>query len=309
MVHAANPTAGVADVYTCGALNEYLQAEKEGWARSQQNDLDRLTADIQSEADSIFTNLQSRLKRMAPETILVKPWIERLTEMVSAEKDRLKVLEQEATNAYESEIDAATWQCSEDYHGYDSELQRILVRCLDERCRSLTQARELKLALCRWRLDYQKLYTKDLHQIKHEYTQRRSTNTIFTTAKETAPRRFMMVRRLMRRLWTHGKVPYTEIHSFLTRVCDCACRHGVGQEFVPLYKKEIEKYGALPLIAQARNPDKLDLWMQALHLHKKPQKEKPEGEESKDPDQGHTMDFAQGLSRKQLAKRGTGFIS
>jgi len=210
MVHASNPTAGVADVYTTGALNEYLQSEKEGWARSQQNDLDRLTDDIQSEGEDAFKSLQQRLKRMAPEAILVKPWIEKLSDMVAQEKDRLKVLEQEASSAYESEIDAATWQCSEDYHGYDSELQRILVRCLDHRCKSLTQSRELKLALCRWRLDYQMLYNKALHQVKHEYSQRRSTNTIFQSAKETAPRRFMMVRRLMRRLWAHNKVPYTE---------------------------------------------------------------------------------------------------
>merc|ERR1719253_1569749 len=31
LVHATNPTAGVADVYSSGALNEYLQEEKEGW--------------------------------------------------------------------------------------------------------------------------------------------------------------------------------------------------------------------------------------------------------------------------------------
>jgi len=126
MVHAQNPTAGVADVYTCGALNEFLQAEKEGWVRSQQNDLERLTTEIQNEADHIFMKLQEKLKRMAPEAILVKPWIEKLCEMVALERDRLKALEQEATSAYESEVDAATWQCSEDYHGYDSELQRIL---------------------------------------------------------------------------------------------------------------------------------------------------------------------------------------
>jgi hypothetical protein len=308
MVHASNPTAGVADVYTTGALNEYLEAEKEGWARSQEHDLERLTADIQAEAGQVFTNLQARLRKMAPEAILVKPWIEKLTEMVAEEKKRLKVLEQEATSAYESEIDAAMWQCTEDYHGYDSELQRILVRCLDERCRSLTQCRELKLALCRWRLDYQRLYIKDIHQVKTEYQQRRSTNTIFATAKETAPRRFMMVRRLMRRLWSHGKVPYPERHAFLKKVCDVACRHGVGSEFSKLYRTEIEKYGALPLIDQARNPEALQLWMQALVLHKKPKKETEDVDDDKALDESHTMDFAMGLSRKNLAKRGTGFV-
>jgi len=296
MVHASNPTAGVADVYTSGALTEYLQSEKEGWARSQQNDLDRLTVDIQSEADQIFQNLQYRLRKMAPEAILVKPWIEKLSDLVAVEKERLKVIEQEATSAYESEIDAATWQCSEDYHGYDSELQRILVRCLDERCLSLTEGRNLKLALCRWRLDYQKMYHKELLGISSgkESNSRKSTNNLYMEAKETAPRRFMMVRRLMRRMWQQGKVPQKEMHSFLTKVCNSACRHGVGQNFAPLYKAEIEKWGATPLIAHCRKPEALDLWMQALVLHKKPKKEDGEGYGD--------------LTKKQAAKRGTGFF-
>jgi hypothetical protein len=294
MLHASNPTAGVADVYTSGVLTEYLAAEKEGWARSQQNDLDRLTADIQAEADQVFANLQTRLRKMAPEAILVKPWIERLSEMVAAEKDRLKVLEREATSAYESEIDAATWQCSEDYHGYDSELQRILVRALEERCTSLSEGRSLKLSLCRWRLDYQVLYSKNLVQIKLEHSQRRGSNANFGQAKETAPRRFMMVRRLMRRLWTHGKVPQKEIHAFLKKVQDSALRHGVGFEFEAAYRKEIEKHGATPLIAQAANPAVLDLWMEAYYLHRK----------NKDGD-----DDELDMSQKAVAKRGTGFIS
>lgn len=293
MVHKENPTAGVADVYASGALHEYLAAEKEGWSRSQKNDLDTLTADIQNEADVIFQNLQVKLRRMAPEDILVKPWVERLKEMVAAEKDRLKALEQEATRTYEAEIDVATWQCSEDYHGYDSELQRILVRCLDERCRSLTQARELKLALCRWRLDYQKMFTRDVSTTKRDYVHRRSSNTWMNEAKETGPRRFMMVRRLLRRLWTHGKVPYSEMHDFLRRVTDCACKHGCGKDvFLPLYRKEIEKYGALPLVAQARNPEVLDLWMQALVLHKKKPNQEAQNDKPKDD------------SKKQSPKKG-----
>lgn len=268
MVHATNPTAGVADVYTRGALNDYLAQEEEGWARSQQNDLDRLQKDIQDDAGQVLKNLQTKLKKMAPEAILVQPWIERLNDMVSAEKDRLKVLEQEATNAYESEIDAAMWQCSEDYHGYDSELQRILVRCLDERTESLTKMRELKMALCRWRLHYQKTYDTNLNSMRTEYSQRRNTNTILTTAKLTAPRRFLMVRRLMRRLWTHGKVPHTEIHNFLMKVTEAAVRKGAGKELLELYEKEIASYGATPLIKQADDPDLLDTWMGAITLHK-----------------------------------------
>jgi len=268
MVHATNPTAGVADVYTRGALEDYLASEKEGWARSQQNDLDRLQSDIQGEAEQVLKNLQNKLKKMAPEAILVQPWIERLNDMVSAEKDRLKVLEQEATNAYESEIEAAMWQSSEDYHGYDSELQRILVRCLDERTESLTKMRELKMALCRWRLHYQRTYDTNLNSMRTEYSQRRSTNTILQSAKTTAPRRFHMVRRLMRRLWSHGKVPHGEIHAFLIRVTEVVIRKGAGQKLLELYEKEIAGFGATPLISQADDPDKLDTWMDAVVLHK-----------------------------------------
>jgi len=98
------------------------------------------------------------------------------------------------------------------------------------------------------------------------------------------------------------------MHAFLNKVCDTACRHGVGKDFVPLYKKEIEKYGALPLIAQARNPEVLDLWMQALVLHKKPKKEPDENADQQQQDETGLNDFAGGLSRKQMMKRGTGFV-
>lgn len=294
MVHAANPTAGVADVYTCGALNPYLDSEKEGWSRSQQNDLDRLISDVANEGDAIFLNLQRKLKSMAPEAILVKPWIEKLEAMVNIERDRLKALEREALSTYDSEVEAATWQCSEDYHGYDSELQKILVRCLEERCESLSQGRQLKLALCNWRLDYQTIYIRDLHLIRTESGRRSSNANLMGIAKETGPRRFTMVRRLLRRLWEHGDVPYWEIHRFLKVVSGeiCRCQHVAAWNFAPLYRQAIEQYGAGVLIDKAKSEKVLDLWMQAIVLHKKPKSE------------GKATD---GTTRGVL-KRGTGFF-
>jgi len=105
-----------------------------------------------------------------------------------------------------------------------------------------------------------------------------------------------MVRRLLRRLWEHGKVPHSQIHKFLIGICDAVCRyqHVAALEFAPLYKREVQKFGAESLIDKASNPEVLDLWMQAIVLHKKP----TTGADGKPLD---------GSTRGQL-KRGTGFV-
>jgi len=302
-IHQSNPTAGVADVFASGLLTEHLNTEKDGWSRSQQNDLERLQADVQGEANEIFQNLQAKLRKMTPEAILVKPWTEKLSEMLSSETSRLKAIEQEVYSSYEGEITSAMWQCLEDYHGYEAELQRILFRCMEERRRSLTQMRQLKLALCRWRLDYQSTYAQSISAIKQEYKQRRSTNTILTTAKETAPRRFMMVRRLMRRIWQNGQVPDHEIHGFLAKVCDCACKNNPGNKFSQMYRQELDQYGALVLVPRAKDAQSLNLWLSAVGFQRGRSVKKRTDDEQDDEEEEED----EIPSQRKLARRGTGW--
>lgn len=282
-VHATNPTAGVADVYMRGELDEYLVSERDGWNRSQKNDLERLQQEIQQESENVFKNLQSKLKRMAPEALLVKPWANQLTEMAKTESERLNALEQEVVGAYESEIDAAMWQCEEDYRGYDAELQRILFRSLDERVQSAAQMREMKLALCRWRLDYQRHYQFNLMTLGRDLGDRRSTNTMMTTVRQTGARRFLMVRKLLRRLWMSGRLPSKEIHSFLSKVSDHVAKNDkeATDSMRALYESEIRKYGATALIEHASNKKTLDIFMAAT----KPLPPKGKSEEEQQQDQ------------------------
>mmetsp|Transcript_24758 Transcript_24758/g.43326 ORF Transcript_24758/g.43326 Transcript_24758/m.43326 type:complete len:442 (-) Transcript_24758:120-1445(-) len=283
-VHAANPTAGIADVYLRGELQDYLVAEREGWARSQKNDLERLQQEITQESDHIFKSLQAKLQKMAPEAVLVKPWANQLTQMASNESQRLIALEQEVCGAYESEIDAAMWQCEEDYRGYEAELQRILYRTVEERFRSAQQMRDMKLALCRWRLEFQKTYQFNVMTIGREESTRRSTNTMYDTVRETGPRRFLMVRKLLRRLWHGGRVPSKEMHSFLARICDFTARNDkeVGDHMTTLYENEIRKYGGMALIDHARNKQQLNLFMKATIplKHKKEEAQKEQETDS-----------------------------
>merc|ERR1740123_2832562 len=260
MAHATNPSTGIADVLLRGELLPHLEREREGWARSQRSDIERLQAEIQDECGSIFAALEARLKDMAPEALFVKPWVSQLTEMVEAEKVRLKVLEAEVIKAYESEIDAAMWQCEEDYRGYDGELQRVLFRSFEARFQRAREMRELKLALCRWRLDYQAALHQHSERLSKDVDRRHSNHSLLQ-AREAGPARFAMMRRLVRRLWQHSKVPVPEIHEFLGRVTDLLSKRKEDAEVAKIrsfYREELKKHGAVPLLQHAQRPELLE---------------------------------------------------
>merc|ERR1711920_1090160 len=157
---------------------------------------------------------------------------EQLDDMAASEKNRLSALEHEVLSKYASEIDAALQQTKQDYHGYENELQEVIFRSLDQRYRNAGIMRQLKLALCRWRLDYQRVYhdqyARMAAQAENEqrpsvmsdkYAQERNK------ARETQSKRVLeKLRRAVLNSWSQGRVPPTEMHKFLGRVIDTVAK-------------------------------------------------------------------------------------
>merc|ERR1712167_140476 len=101
-----------------------------------------------------------------PANLPIKPVLDRLTQMATSEKTRLAALCDEVSAPIQAEIDAALHRCEVDYHGFETRLQEVIMRTMDERFKKEAAMRELKLALCRWRLDYQKTYHRACAKIE-----------------------------------------------------------------------------------------------------------------------------------------------
>merc|ERR1712110_1019767 len=112
-----------------------------------------------------------------------------------------------------------------DYREYDTELQSILVRSAEQRFWKAAEMRQTKLALCRWRLDYQAVYHEHYGVLLGEQSVKGVASTNMHGAGAlVGPNRFKAVRALVRQLWERQKVPAAEIHGFLSRVSEAAAQ-------------------------------------------------------------------------------------
>merc|ERR1712151_1200444 len=135
--------------------------------------------------------------------------------------------------------------------------------------------RQLKLALCRWRLDYQKAYHDQSQRLAAQSENSGDRRQSIASAKinekfaeERAQVRnaqtktaLQKLRRAVLQSWSGGNVPVTEIHRFVGRVVDTVAQESTdGKSAEPLlkiYTDELGHYGALPLLDHTGSPDVL----------------------------------------------------
>mmetsp|Transcript_55226 Transcript_55226/g.125033 ORF Transcript_55226/g.125033 Transcript_55226/m.125033 type:complete len:439 (-) Transcript_55226:2-1318(-) len=280
-LRGASMAEGVAEVYESGELQHHLAAEKDGWSQSQTSDANFLRAEIDAEFMQVFDSLDARLKELAPENILAQPsWPAQLSDMAAAERKRLVAVETELLDTYEPDISTAMRQLEKDYRSFDAELQSVLARILEERIRNAASMRRLKLALCHWRLDYQKTY--------HDQCSSRaaaSSPTSWSAEAEPAQREMDTARRLVLDLWSRSRTPVAEIHRFLGRVAEASAKAGAAEKLLQVYEEELQKYGALPLLEHADRPELLECWLQALQKDGGPGAASLAGEEGDEEEQ------------------------
>lgn len=262
--HGFGVVDGVAELWEHGEFQAYLDEERNGWALSQRSDIEHLHADIDAESESTFQALESRLKDVAPEFILGQSGKQQLDEIADAERRRLTLIESELHSTYRTEIDEALSQCEESYRGYDCELQRILVSTLEARIRNAACMRQYKLALCRWRLEYQQIYHEHCDMMFEQSQHNPCSLPTFGRAQDADQQRLDVVRRLVQNLWSRSKPPVSEVAKFLAGVCEASAQAGLAMPLIQVYEDELQRYGALPLVEHASRPELLECWLQAL---------------------------------------------
>merc|ERR550525_597084 len=100
--------------------------------------------------------------------------------------------------------------------------------------------RRYRLALCRWRLDYQQA----LHQLRDDAGAVRG---------RCGRRRLEGPRRLLRGLWSR-QPPVAEVSRFLGAAALAAARAGLAAPLLRAYEEELRRHGALPLLEHAARP-------------------------------------------------------
>jgi len=252
---------GKAEMFQTGMLQPHLDKEREGWAESQEQDLQLLQSEVEKEHKEAFTVQAAKLKEFATNAV-GGCRAEQLRILAEEEQRKLADLEGEVRAAYDAEMRAAIVQAEEDYRGYDLELQSVLLRTMRKRISDAAHMRRLKLALCRWRLDYQRVF----HE--HCTTMSDPTTTLIApipepTEDETA-RQLHLVRQLVVDLWAKNKTPNSEIRRFLNGVEAAAVGAGSSQPLMKVYQEELSQYGALPILEHADRPELMDVWLEAL---------------------------------------------
>lgn len=285
LLHGASASEGLAELFEEGELQPYLENERAGWADSQKQDLEALQKEIDRSYEEIFEAHAALLREHDAAAVLEKQRSAELEEMAAVDRERLKDLELEVRSTYEAEFTACLTHCEEDYCGYDVELQSILLRTMRSRIADAAHMRQLKLALCRWRLDYQKVYHDHCDMLGEPETtgmfappQPRSGAQNATSgaggdgedaeeeAEDAARMHLELLRQLVTDLWAKNRMPNSEIRLFLDRVEEAALRggHQQGQQLAQVYQEELSQYGALPVLEHADRPELLDCWLQTL---------------------------------------------
>jgi len=263
-------------------------------------DLETLYREVSSQYVGALTSLQQRLETSVELKPLAEQWMTELQDMVKDERRNLIAMDSKLKDTYEVELAELLRQCAADYRHNDCELQKAVFQHAEEKAHLMGKVMQLKLALCKWRLDYQDIFHQCLdsaalaeqkEQAAHGGMRRvPSSGTVGkrgSTKLGAAPdaakpmkesaiggksqqneiekKRFAAVQGLIRRLWARGDVPTREMRRLLTQVEDSAVLERMDQSLIQLYDEEIEKHkDALPLLECAHRRELLLCRLQAL---------------------------------------------
>lgn len=273
-------TSSLVEVYETGLLQPYLNLERDGWARSQRTDLQQLESELEQDFGAVFETFRSQLESSIPYD-LQAPALAAMQDLVAAEKETAAKIKVETCEAYAAELQAAMYRCEEDYHGYDVRLNEIIARTLSSRLANISAMRQLKLLLCTWRLDYQRVYHEALAKNRNKQSrQSRGTiqrpssplsargmstvsgiseavSEISSKMSEAAKDRqeglerqatMRLLHREVGRLWSQNKIPIPEMQRFLGKVVEALLKDGLAGPIMDMYRQEAKEYGALPLL-------------------------------------------------------------
>lgn len=250
-------TQGMLESWDPREMQQVLEEEKDGWLRSQRGDLERLSVEIASTLDP----LEARLQELAPVVFLEEDAgpQQQLVELANASKARVAQIYQEVTARFGSEIAAAVAECEDEYESFDAELERVLLQAYQERARSAADMQKLQLAMCRWRLDYQRAF--------HEHCSTlglRPPPTEDPGARGEERRAAEAVQAKVLALWEQSRVPSQEMERFLERAVDAAVVGGMAEPVIEAYEEELRAFGANALLNCAGDRDQLDALLEAL---------------------------------------------
>mmetsp|Transcript_4730 Transcript_4730/g.11245 ORF Transcript_4730/g.11245 Transcript_4730/m.11245 type:complete len:426 (-) Transcript_4730:240-1517(-) len=266
LVQGAGLAEGMAQLYQQGEIQKHLEAEKKGWSESQEQDLNLLQSEIAKEHEDVFQDLAHKLKDLSPNKILFDHRTKQVGELARADHKRLTSFEQEVRTRYEPQIIAALAQADATYKDYDLQLQEVLLRTLKKRFADAAHMRQLKLALCRWRLDYQRVFhdtCKQLSGVAYAGTPPPPPPPGRTQQQHTA-KQFDTVRKMVLDLWTKNNTPNSEIQRFLDKVMDSIAKDGRADSLTKVYRQELKQYGALPLLELSERPDLIECYLESL---------------------------------------------
>lgn len=243
-------------------LRKHLDAEYEGWTRSQQSDLQRLFEEVEIQSDAVFKRLAAAVAAGWPGSSGSGSARAELERLAAAHRVRLAELREEVAAIYAQDLDAASSQVETMYHSLDGELQKIVFRTMENRVQSEADMRDLKLALARWRLDYRKTFRLNCSKLSEDW--RRHPSRAPAPDLDAGRRHLRRLRHVVHETWAQGGAPLAEVHAFIGRAAEAAARGGKAKPLLRAYEAELNRYGALPLLEHADKPEILSCWLDAL---------------------------------------------
>lgn len=258
MLQGPSLTECIAELHAAGDLQPHLEAEKKGWHASQEHDLNTLREEVSAEYHAVFAELREKLQSLLPSAIVKQNRINELSSLAARERERLRKVEREMQETWKPRIEETLAQAQEEYRSFDMQLQTITRRMLRRRMDDVAHMRQLRLALCRWRLDYQKTF----HDHRKAVAAKGSLSRLPPAQHNEA--RLALCRHLVHDLWSRNEVPNSEVRHFVDRLCEAAAADGRAAPLEEVYRAELADFGALPLLEHADKPELMEIWMQAL---------------------------------------------
>jgi len=253
----------VADMFASGQLLPYLEHEKQGWEESQAHDMDVLKNEVAGEFEETLARFRDRLGDLTPLSVTCHERTSDLQALAEADAQRLDVILQDTIASYRAEIRTTMEKAQVEFWAFDAELQAIAERTLRSRLDDMAHMRRLKLALCRWRLDYQHAFHEHISSTWSK-PQPQVTKRLEPLPDRGIQIRLDSLRQAVRELWTTNEVPDSEIRRFLDKVSDAAAKEGRAAPLEQVYRTQLSGYGALPVLEHSDQPEMLDIWLQTL---------------------------------------------
>jgi len=254
----------VAELHGQQKLVPHLNAERSAWAMSQHADLEGMEQEVDLECRSILRDLEDSLSSMSPDVMLSHP---HASESSAWRRDPVVAVAGNLDVSHGPEIDAVLCQSERQYHQYDEDLQKLLLKTLRDRFDNAACMRQLKLSLCKWRLDYQQAYHENRAQLAHTILAAMHTiNSVKSWEDSSGCHLFDAVRHLILRVWDTFPVPLEEVQCFQRQICQVLANGNHGSSMLRLFEDELKRHGALQLVDQLGQPDVVEHWLQNLRM-------------------------------------------